>query len=486
MSDTYSTLCDHISDNRLIGPGMSILAAVSGGADSMCMLALLIRYARENEHRLGVIHVDHGFRPEAAEEAAYVKEFCEARDIPFFLKKIEPGTCDKTEEAARIRRYELISETADKERYDLVALAHNANDRAETMLFNLFRGTGIKGLTSIRPVRDRYIRPILCLKRDEIERYLKDEGIRYYTDSTNLEDDYSRNRIRHHVIPEACTVNSRAIEHMNGLARDAEEICDLTASLAKKAYDESVRWEDEGPDKTAMTAVTDVNTFIPLHPVIQREVIRLIIFSMTPHLKDIEREHIDAVCRLFTRSSNGSVDLPYGICASREYGEVRISKSKTDKTDGSSLDGTDNGILTDGINVDLTALKPGESMPVEVPGAGNIVFSLIEMGINDDKSVYMRSNEYTKCFDYDKINKFLTIRQRAAGDRITIDEKGHSKDISGYMIDKKIPERLRDNILMIADGSDIIWIIGHRDSYAYRIGSETTRILKITSEVTDG
>ena len=484
MSDIYSTVCDHISDHRLIGPGESILAAVSGGADSMCMLVLLLRYARDNSHKLGVVHVDHGFRPEAADEAAYVRGFCADRNIPFFLKTIEQGTCEKTEEAARIRRYELISETADKEGYDLVALAHNANDRAETMLFNLFRGTGIKGLTSIRPVRDRYIRPILCLRRDEIESCLKEEGIWFFTDSTNLEDDYSRNRIRHHVIPEACTVNSRAVEHMNSLARDAEEICDLTASIAHKAYNDSVRWEDADRDKGVMTAEMDVNAFILLHPVIQREVIRLIIFRMTPHLKDIEREHIDTVRGLFFRDSNASADLPYGIRASREYDHVRINKKDKKAGDGQYDPGSVD--LSGGINVDLDTLKPDDPLAVDVSPEERIVFSLIETGKNDDKSGYMRSNEYTKCFDYDKINKFLTIRHRCPGDRITVDEKGHRKDISGYMIDSKIPERLRDRILMIADGSDIIWIIGYRDSYAYRIGDETTRILKITSEVTDG
>ena len=169
MSDIYPRVCNYIELHDMIEPGSALLAAVSGGADSICMLSLLIRYCEEHGIRLGVVHVDHGFRDESASEAAYVSDFCRNRGIPFHLHTIERGTIKPTEEAARVRRYELIAETASVHGYDRVALAHNRQDRAETMLFNMFRGTGINGLTGIRPVRDIYIRPVMCLDRDEIE-----------------------------------------------------------------------------------------------------------------------------------------------------------------------------------------------------------------------------------------------------------------------------------------------------------------------------
>ena len=240
MSEYYSRMCNYIEQHDMLSGTNSLLAAVSGGADSMCMLDLLIRYCSEHDIRLGVVHVNHGFREEAGAEAEYVAGFCEERGIPFYLKVIEPGSIRQTEEAARIRRYELISEAASDNGYEKVALAHNERDRAETMLFNMFRGTGISGLTGIRPVREMFIRPIMCLDRGDIEACLQEEGISYCTDRTNLEDDYARNRIRHHVLTAAESVNDRSVRHMNELAEDVGEIFDLVRDLASEACERAV------------------------------------------------------------------------------------------------------------------------------------------------------------------------------------------------------------------------------------------------------
>lgn len=455
-------------------PGSALLAAVSGGADSMCMLDLLIRYSREHDIRLGVVHVDHGFRDESASEAAYVSDFCAKRGIPFHLQTIEPGSIKPAEEAARIRRYELIAETASVHGYDRVALAHNRQDRAETMLFNMFRGTGIYGLTGIRPVRDIYIRPVMCLDRDEIEEYLRTRGIEYCTDRTNLEDDYARNRIRHHIITESRSVNDRSVVHMNELAEDADEICDLIGRLTMEAYDRCVD-DSSGPDEYTV----DVSGYTGTDHVIRMELIRTIIRDMTPHLKDITREHINSIDELAFRDGNGRTDLPYGIRAYREYETIRILK---ESFDGSKAAAAENGeALFNSTVIDLSKLSPGgKVLNIRTDDGCEAAFSLLAPDVVPEDATLRSPDKYTKRFDYDKIDKLVTLRFRETGDHIVIDGSGHTKKLSRYMIESKIPGRIRDRVPILAAGNDVIWIIGYRDSCAYRIDAGTRRILEVT------
>ena len=466
--DIYSQVENFIKEHEMINPGESVLAAVSGGADSMCMLSLLIRFSKEHGMRLGVVHVDHGFRPEAKEEARYVGEFCEENGISFFLRTIEPGECEKSEEAARIRRYELIESTAADNSFDRISLAHNAGDRAETMLFNLFRGTGIRGLGSIRPKRDRFIRPVMCLERDEIEAYLNENGIRYYTDHTNNEDKYSRNRIRHHIIPVAEGINAEAVNHMNRTADALDEIAEYIEAQAREAYESMIQ--------SSPTKPRDVNIPIThlskLHPVITTEVIRLAITDMTPHLKDITAEHIRAVLALTDSENGSSVNLPYGIRAYREYEYVYIEPGRSTSFSP--------------VNIDLSSLVPdGDPLIKSLEGGGEITFELISVTENTDMEALKSPNKYTKCFDYDKIKPILTIRTPKEGDEITIDLSGHTKTLKRYMIDAKIPRRLRDTLPVIYNEADVLWVIGYRDSAAYRITGETKVVLVVTVKLED-
>ncbi len=489
--DIYTKVENYITEHEMIAPGESLLAAVSGGADSMCMLSLLIRFSKEHKMRLGVVHVDHGFRPEAKEEARYVREFCEENGIPFFLKTIEPGECEKSEEAARIRRYELIESTALENSYDKISLAHNAGDRAETMLFNLFRGTGIRGLGSIRPKRDRFIRPVMCLERTDIEAYLAEQGIRYYTDHTNNEDTYSRNRIRHHIIPVAEGINAEAVNHMNRTADALDEIAEYIESQAREAYESMVQSSSVG-------VYIPITQLAKLHSVISTEVIRLAITDMTPHLKDITAEHIRAVLSLINSENGSSVNLPYGIRAYREYEYIYVESGKNGSkagiegsTNGSekvsgSMGGSDEAphLSFPPINIDLSSLAPGGStLTKSLEGGGEITFRLISVTENTDMEALKSANKYTKCFDYDKIKPILTLRSPKEGDEITIDSSGHTKTLKRYMIDAKIPRRLRETLPVIYNGEDALWIIGYRDSAAYRITGETKEVLIISAGV---
>ena len=221
----------------MIASGDRIVAGVSGGADSLCLLFLLLKYARRVPFRLCVVHVDHGIRRDAKEDARYVEELCAGEGIPFILRKADVPAFAKAEkcseeDAGRRIRYEAFREAAEGMGGAKIAVAHNSNDNAETMLFHLFRGSGLKGLCGIAPVREGVIRPILCLDRREAEAYLEERGIVWRTDSTNDGDDYSRNRIRHHILPYAeSKLFPGAVERM---LRTAEMLQETEAYLEQQ------------------------------------------------------------------------------------------------------------------------------------------------------------------------------------------------------------------------------------------------------------
>ena len=222
--DTREKVFAYIREHHMLQAGDRVVAGVSGGADSVCLLFLLLEWQKEVPTDIAVVHVDHGIRAEAGEDARYVEQLCEERGIPFFLTRAEVRNRARMEkiseeEAGRRTRYEAFEKAAKEWGATKIAVAHNSNDRSETQLFHLFRGSGIRGLASILPVRDRIIRPLLCLERWEIEKFLQQRGIVYCKDATNEEDDYTRNRIRHHILPYAEeNIVKGCVAHMNQTA----------------------------------------------------------------------------------------------------------------------------------------------------------------------------------------------------------------------------------------------------------------------------
>ena len=245
--DTREKVFAYIREHHMLQAGDRVVAGVSGGADSVCLLFLLLEWQKEVPTDIAVVHVDHGIRAEAGEDARYVEQLCEERGIPFFLTRAEVRNRARMEkiseeEAGRRTRYEAFEKAAKEWGATKIAVAHNSNDRSETQLFHLFRGSGIRGLASIMPVRDRIIRPLLCLERWEIEKFLQQRGIVYCKDATNEEDDYTRNRIRHHILPYAeQNIVKGCVAHMNQTAELLAEMAISSAQRRMRAAKKVVR-----------------------------------------------------------------------------------------------------------------------------------------------------------------------------------------------------------------------------------------------------
>lgn len=491
--------------------GDRILTGVSGGADSVCLLFLLCEMKERLNLDLRVLHVHHGIRAEADEDAAFVRTLCKKLEVPFFQVNVDVPALAKREgiseeEAGRKARYEafeahaaawlqgdMASDTgsdgkAPGNAHVEIALAHHAGDRAETLLFHLFRGSGLKGLASIPPVRMTatagvtVIRPLLCLERAEIEEYLEENGITYCQDATNYEDAYARNRIRHHVLPYAeKEICSGAVQHLNQAAEllaEAEEYLKgqtdaaRTACVEKKQTAVFARQEQPGGTLPAGAFLVKVREFSYLPSILQKRLLLELLLEFSPGGKDIGMTHVEMVRDLFFGESGREADLPFGILARREYDKVIIERNVGENGDG----GKANFLELERF-IDLTMLSEKEI--VEVPW-GQDVFTFQRLPY--EKKEIIPEKTYTKWFDYDKIKNTLSIRTRRAGDFLMIrggEGKPVRKTLKTYFITEKFSRKDREALPLLAEGSHVLWITGHRISEAYKVDEGTKTILQV-------
>ena len=379
-----------------------------------------------------------------------------------------------SEEAGRIARYEAFEKACEDYGCTKIAVAHNRNDRAETMLFHLFRGTGLKGLAGISPVRDKVVRPLLCLEREEIEWYLENRGIHYKQDSTNDTDDYTRNRIRHHIlnyagehITEGCVGN---------MCRAADIFAEEEGYLEEQTYGALAQCviSEEG----ARAVEISVEAFLECHPVIQKRLLLLILERLSPKQQDITAVHIRDMLTLFKMSGNRQIHLPYQIRGERIYDRVRLERCEGVGQPGNPpWQGYD--ILVPPLN------SVGDEHRVNLPDGTEFIFTLLEKSQDiAENQVFLKNiseNMYTKWYDYDKIIECLRVRTRQTGDYLTI--RGNNtmqhKKLKDYMVTEKIPKGERDRIPVLADGNHVLWLAGYRISEHYKVTINTEKILQV-------
>lgn len=451
-----------VEDNSMLEKKDKVVIGVSGGADSVCLFFVLLELKQQYNLELFVVHVNHGIRGiEADEDEAYVKQLCQQENVFFQSIHADVRTLAKNqgvteEEAGRNLRYEAFYNACKKHQCHKIAIAHNKNDQAETVLFHLFRGSGLKGLTGIPPVRQEVIRPLLCISRGEIETYLTQRNILYQTDRTNLEEKYSRNKIRRKVLPYVTgEINGKAAEHVVQVASTLKEIQEYINNNAQKAYVRVVKHQ-EGK------YVLPVEEFFQEDRVIQKEILRNIINELAGKLKDIEANHIDLILQLKNKQVGKRLDLPYEICAIREYEAIRIYQREKEK--------------------DIRLEKEDKLVEIFASGVYQVPWSQMQISFEIKeykKNEVIPKNNCTKWFDYDRIKSTVFIRTRQPGDYFQLDGKGSRKKIKTYFIDRKIPVDEREKVPLLADGSHVMWIIGERISEAYKVSEETNRILEV-------
>lgn len=446
---------------HMIEPKDTIVLGISGGADSVCLLKILARWKEAWGISLRAVHVHHQLRGEEADaDERFVRELCENEGIPcrVFHEDVQ-GMAQREkiglEEAGRIARYRCFATVCEDVGGGKIALAHHQDDLAETMLHHLVRGTGMAGLCSLKPVSGNRIRPLLCLEKEEILVYLKAAGQPWRTDSSNLEDDYTRNRIRHHVLEELKTeVNPRAVRHMAQLSEELEETRAVLAQVAAEKRRQYVRKSEKG-----MLLAEELKKEPDL---IGRQIVHDLLKEISGKQKDFTRIHVEAVQELWNRKVGARRDLPYGMQVIRTYDGIYLER-KAEKCE--TRDSEKNA-----------------GIQINVQSEGTESFQIGELTLTVSRTARdfgeIPEKKYTKWFDYDRIKQTLVIRHRQPGDRICLFDGGGSKKLKDYLIDRKIPAQKRDQLWLLADGSDILWIIGDRISAAYKVTAESQRILQ--------
>lgn len=414
MTDRFlNGIIEYAEKLSLFPKSGTVLAAVSGGCDSMCLLHTLVMLSDKFGFSVEAVHFNHLLRGEESDrDENFVSEHCRSLGITCHIGRGDvnaEAACKhlSIEEAARNMRYAFFDKVYSETGAKCIATAHSADDNVETILINLARGAGATGLCGIPPVRDNIIRPMLCVSRSEIELFLKENSIPHVEDSSNAEDDYTRNKIRHHVVPVLKGINS-------SLARSVAQTAELLYMdnmYLNDLADEFIRQNVYG-NKLSASKLSQLP-----YPIYGRVVRKLI--------PGLSKKHIDIILDLCkNRNPSSEISLPK-ITVRREYDKLVIGKSKFD-------------------TFSPFIISPGQTVVIEESGLKIICEKCIF-----DRNIHNSFNNFVlKC---DSIHGIVLVRPRTDGDKISLINRNGTKSLKKLYIDAHIPSAERGLIPVIAD-----------------------------------
>ncbi|MEA3328623.1 MAG: tRNA lysidine(34) synthetase TilS [Candidatus Omnitrophota bacterium] len=450
----------------MLSRGDKVLVGVSGGPDSIALVDLLYSLKRKYGLKLYLAHLDHMIRGDQSRaDAVFVHGLADRLGLPVISKVKDAVSFSRKrkltlEQGARIIRYKFFLETAEKIRAKKIALAHNADDQAETVLIRIIRGTGLEGLGSMHPVSERegitIIRPLIEIWKKDILSYLTQRRLNFKIDSSNKNKAYFRNKVRLGLIPYLSReYNPRIKETLFRLGESAREDYSYLADRTKEAF-----LKLTGPGSSYSEAGFSIKKLKKHSIAIQRGIIRLAIKQIKGNLQKISYQNwkdLDGLIK--DPAGNKFLDLSEGIKARKEYDRVVFYK------------------------------KPGSSIvkkfryPLRVPGVTTIPETRLRVEAKLVKKTIRKKqkDKTSEIFDYNKLNLPLLLRNRTKGDRIRPLGMSREKKLKDIFIDQKVPLLKRNSTLVIvsADG-EIVWLVGLKVSDRFKITSRTKQILKIT------
>ncbi len=431
--------------NRLIAKGDSILIGFSGGADSRFVLYFLNKYAAKYKIKIAAVHVNHMLRGKEAErDENFCRKVAGEIGIDFYSQSVNVKSYAKKqklsiEEAARILRYEVFEKIAEKENFNKICTAHNMNDNSETVLLNLFKGTGTAGLSGIPPKRGKIIRPLLAVTRDEIEGYLSSENIKFITDSSNTDVNFLRNKIRREILP---VVRSGINPQVDKAILNLSEIISVRNIFIKNHADKlrtKLLEEDSGKLRLKISLLETDSTLL-LDEILRPELIR--IFSFSPEYRDIEK-----IKNLIYSQKGTGASFRENLYGIREKNEVLFYRAKKDS------------------------------------GDREITFRLGEKVKTDDFEIIFSENlkKEAGCeiISLDDLDETFILRKWKTGDKFQpLGMKGKKK-ISDFLTDIKIPSYKRADVFVVENNNEIIWVVGYRISDKVKIKNNSRKKAKL-------
>jgi tRNA(Ile)-lysidine synthase len=459
-----------ISKYSMLSEGDCVLIGLSGGPDSVCLAAILDKVKKDFNLTLHAVYVDHGLRPyEIENEKEFCMEFCDKLGINFFSESVNVKDHVKQkvmnlQEAARELRYMVYDNVAARVQAKKIALGHNADDQAETLLMMLFRGSGRKGLSGIPPVRNSaisinnnilIIRPLIEIERGEIEAFLL-QNVRaihesplppFVIDSSNLKSDYFRNWVRLNVISELKKKNPALIRNICRTMDIIREEDDYLEVVVTKTL---MRLISRKSNDTIELFLSPLQTIE--RPILRRVLRRAI--DATEGLRGISLAHIEDMINLIKTGDSGDrIYLPGGIRVIRDYSILKITSVSP---------------------VKIGKYKIAPSCEIDIREAGFKIKALFE-----EKGQGHEENKYSVLLDAGAMIFPLKVRHRQNGDFFYPHGFGNRKKLQNYFVDEKIPRDERDSVPIIVSGNDIVWIAGYRTDERFKVTEKTEKFLRL-------
>lgn len=424
MNNILTKVDNYITRLSLLRKGATVIAGISGGPDSVCLALILAKLGYD----VIAVHCNFHLRgEESMRDERFVENLCKERKIK--LQKVDFDTIGYAKEkkisiemAARELRYERFRHFKDTLKAEAIAVGHHRDDNTETFFLNAIRGTGIKGLCAIQPRNEDIVRPLLCLSRDEVIRFLAEEKQGFVTDRTNLEDEYSRNKIRLNVMPVLTKINEGAASNLETTIENLNEVAKIYQKAIKDSIDSCCTTSEDGEiriNKEKLNA--QPSPISVLH-----EVLSPLGFN---------REQQKGI--LHSYDSTGKIFQANGRRALVDREEIIIE---------------------------------GENSNVE-----------IIQTIMPAKDIEIKKDNSHAYIDYDKIKSTLSIRKAEEGDTFApFGMKGRRKLVSDFLTDQKLTRFEKEKQLLVCDGEEIVWVVGRRSSELYRIDDNTTSVVVLS------
>ena len=455
--------------------GKTLLVAVSGGGDSLALLYALCHLRQDFDLRLRGAHLNHNLRAAVSDaDAAFVQDTFRRLDIPCELHSADVAAYRRAhglslEDAARRLRYSFLADAAARCNADAVAVAHTADDQAETLLMHIIRGSGLAGLRGMQPLERLAIdnvdlalfRPLLSVSRAQTYAYCAALGLRPRHDETNLSVEHARNRIRLDLLPLMERINPAARDALLRLASNATEDGAYIQEQADVIWREVARQVDGG------VVALDARALARRHPAIQSRVLRRAVHAARGSADglDIDRGHILAMRRMLTGSAGKTLSLPGGIVFAAGYGKAHVGPA-------------------DAVQAALAHMPAIEGeYPLAIRGETRVGGWRITTAIYEDadcaRAVGQRGGTAAETLDLDRLGGDLRLRARLPGDRFQPLGMAHSKKLQDFMVDERIPREMRDGVPLLVSSKGIACVVGLRIAHWARVRDDTRRRLRL-------
>jgi tRNA(Ile)-lysidine synthase len=445
---------------NLIKPKDRIIVAVSGGPDSVALLFTLLELKKELNLSLFVAHINHKLRgKESDKDQEFVRKLTSDLKLRFYTRSFQVKKEAKklklsVEECAREIRYDYLNKLAGKLKAQKIALGHNFNDQAETVLLRLIRGSGSLGLSGISPVKGRIIRPLIEIKREEIETFLKQKKIPFRIDSSNLRTDYLRNKVRLKLLPILRKeYNPKIEEVLNRTAFILMSEERYISQKAEKAYPKVILREQNNK------VILDSRSFSDYDDSVKRFIIRNCVKKLKGDLMELNFDKVESLLNLMQQGKSGKrVDLLADIYGDITKDHISIYKRKTKE-----------------FNYTLSLPAKRELKELKVSIDSEILSSPSKRNIKN-------KDNWTVFLDMNRLKPPLRLRNRKNGDRFRPLGMRGTKSVADFLVDLKVPRCDRDEVMLLTSRNKIVWLVGYRISEDFKVTTKTEKVLKIKIE----